>query len=151
MRIKTQDRHLLSEAYNKMHENDINLSQSIAIASDCSDCSDCEKTDMVINNLINLNHKSAELVQIMQDITEEGIDIEQWVSEKIAIAAYSLGSILDYYAKYKSQVAGISMDSQEEPEQELEIKTGLKLEPSTLAASFPLKTNMPPMSLTSQL
>lgn len=156
MRIKPKDRHLLSEAYNTLYENTLSSGQSvqsisITSSSSSSECKDCEKTDMVLNNLVNLNHKSAELVQIIQNVTEEGADIEQWVSEKIAIAAYSLGSILDYYAKYKTQVAGISMGDQEEEEQDVGIKTGLRLEPSTMAASFPLKTNMPPMSLTSQL
>lgn len=94
MRIKTKDRYSIAEAYTKVQECECQ-SQSHQ--------SSPERTDMVLNNLVNLNNKAAELVSCIQIAVDSGEDIDEWVSEKIAVAANMIGTINDYYAKFKQQ------------------------------------------------
>ena len=89
-----------------------------------------ERVDMILNNLVLLNNKTAELVNSIQTAVDSGEGVEEWVSEKIAVAASMIGSINDFYAKFKHSPS-----------------TGLNLQPSTMAASFPANTNMPPVTL----
>lgn len=98
MRIKTNDRFSLAEAYNKVQECEC---QHMAAQTNAANSSD-ERTDMVLNNLVNLNNKAAELVSTIQTAVDSGEGIDEWVSEKIAVAASMIGSINDYYTKFKT-------------------------------------------------
>lgn len=84
--------------------------------------------DMVLNNIVNINNKAAELVKNIQNALQAGEGIEEWVSEKIAVAAHLVGTISDYYMKYKDGLPINSINT-----------TGLQLQPSTIAANFPVK------------
>ncbi len=123
MRIKNNDRYNLIEAYNLVRECECQHA-----AQEVSE----DRIEMIINNLVVLNNKTAELVKSIQTSVDSGEEIEQWVSEKIAVAADMIGNITDYYAKFSTQGQG---------------QTGLNLQPSTMAASFPLNTNMPPVTI----
>jgi hypothetical protein len=106
MRIKTKDRYSIAEAYTKVQECECQAQ---------SQQSSPERTDMILNNLVNLNNKAAELVSSIQRAVDSGEDVDEWVSEKIAVAANMIGTINDYYAKYKQQpnvnAAPVSMSS----------------------------------------
>ena len=64
--------------------------------------SDDERIDMILNNLVLLNNKTAELVSSIQTAVESGEGVDEWVSEKIAVATSMIGNINDYYAKFKN-------------------------------------------------
>lgn len=84
--------------------------------------------EMVMTNLVNINNKAAELVKNMQRALETGVGVEEWVSEKIAVAHSMISTISDYYMKYTDNLPINSINS-----------TGLQLQPSTIAANFPVK------------
>ena len=128
MYIRNTDRYSLVEAYNAVKECEC---QHAAAMKDVEDSSE-ERIDMILNNLVVLNNKTAELVTSIQSSIDSGENVDQWVSEKIAVAASMIGSIADYYAKYSTPATN---------------PTGLNLQPSTVSASFPLKTNMPPVTI----
>ena len=140
MRIKNTDRRTLIEAYNSMKECECQQQGAINQPSQANN----ERVDMIINNLVVLNNKTAELVKYIQTAIDSGEEIEEWVSEKIAVATNSISNINDYYIKYSNpqqqQVASLMGGA-------ASTTTGLNLQPSTLAASFPLKTNMPPVTI----
>lgn len=92
MRIKTKDRYSIAEAYTKVQECECQAQSQQASP---------ERTDMILNNLVNLNNKAAELVSSIQQAVDSGEDIDEWVSEKIAVATNMIGTINDYYAKFK--------------------------------------------------
>jgi hypothetical protein len=125
MYIRNTDRYSLAEAYNAVRDCEC---QHAADMNNIENSAD-ERVDMILNNLVVLNNKTAELVTSIQAALESGEGIDQWVSEKIAVAASMIGAITDYYAKYNTP------------------STGLNLQPSTLAANFPPKTNMPPVTI----
>lgn len=128
MHIRNTDRYNLAEAYNSVRECECSHMAATNAVSNSSE----ERVEMILNNLVNLNNKTAELVQSIQAAVDSGEGIEEWASEKIAVAASMIGSINDYYAKFK---AGSNSSN------------GLNLQPSTMAASFPLKTNMGPVTI----
>ena len=126
MYIRNTDRYNLAEAYNTVRECECQHANNQADIENSSE----ERLDMILNNLVVLNNKTAELVKSIQTATDSGEGVEQWVSEKIAVASSMIGSITDYYAKFNTPQT-----------------TGLNLQPSTMAASFPLNTNMPPVTI----
>lgn len=126
MHIKNTDRYNLAEAYAQVRECECQHANAMQGVQDSSE----ERIDMIINNLVLLNNKTAELVKSIQVSVDSGEGVEEWVSEKIAVAASMIGSINDYYAKYQNAAP-----------------TGLNLQPSTMASSFPLNTNMPAVTL----
>lgn len=93
MHIRNKDRYSIIEAYNTVRECECQHANT----QDNSD----DRIDMILNNLVNLNNKSAELVTTIQTAMDSGEGIEEWVSEKIAVATSMIGSINDYYAKFK--------------------------------------------------
>lgn len=125
MHIKNSDRQSLAEAYRAVVECEC---QHSCNQHDINNSSE-ERIDMILNNLVVLNNKTAELVKLIQTATEGGEGIDEWISEKIAVAASMIGSITDYYAKFNSK------------------NGGLNLEPMTAAINMPVNTNMPPMSI----
>ena len=140
MRIKNTDRRTLVEAYNSIRECEC---QPQGVTSQSSQANS-ERVDMIINNLVVLNNKTADLVKYVQAAIDNGEEIEEWVSEKIAVATNSISNINDYYIKYSNnqqqQIASLMGGPTSNA-------TGLNLQPSTMAASFPLKTNMPPVTI----
>ena len=92
---------------------------------------DEDRIDMILNNLVNINNKSAELVQSLQVASNNGEEVEEWVAEKIAVVNSMIGSINDYYVKYNNTSAATVT--------QLEPTNGLNLQPSTVANSFPIK------------
>lgn len=84
--------------------------------------------EMVMTNLVNINNKAAELVKHMNTALQSGQGVEEWVSEKIAVAHSMISTISDYYQKYADNLPINSINS-----------TGLQLQPSTIAANFPVK------------
>ena len=126
MYIRNTDRYNLAEAYNTVRECECQHANNQADIENSSE----ERLDMILNNLVVLNNKTAELVKSIQTAADNGEGVEQWVSEKIAVASSMIGSITDYYAKFNTPQT-----------------TGLNLQPSTMAASFPLNTNMPPVTI----
>ena len=141
MNIKNQDRYSLVEAYKKVQECDCqqggatslnSISQQVMQAMGVNSSSNEEdRIDMVLNNLVNINNKSAELVQSLQVAANNGEEIEEWVAEKIAVVNSMIGSINDYYVKYNNAAAATVT--------QLEPTNGLNLQPSTVANSFPIK------------
>jgi len=128
MHIRNTDRYSLAEAYNTVKECECQHSNNNANTANSAE----DRTEMILNNLVNLNNKAAELVKSVQMAVDTGEGVEEWVSEKIAVAASMISSINDYYAKFKNDTNSPS---------------GLNLQPSTVATSFPLKTNMPPVTI----
>ena len=96
MRIKNNDRYSLAEAYTKVQECECQAQNQQTSP---------ERTDMILNNLVNLNNKAAELVSSIQQAVDSGEDIDEWVSEKIAVATNMIGTINDYYAKFKQNTS----------------------------------------------
>ena len=141
MNIKNQDRYSLVEAYKKVQECDCqqssaaglnSISQQVMQAMGINSSSNEEdRVNMVLNNLVNINNKSAELVQSLQIASNNGEEIEEWVAEKIAVVNSMIGSINDYYVKYNNTAAASIT--------QLEPTNGLNLQPSTVANSFPIK------------
>jgi len=141
MNIKNQDRYSLFEAYKKVQECDCqqsgatslnSISQQVLQAMGVNNSSNEEdRIDMILNNLVNINNKSAELVQALQVASNNGEDVEEWVAEKIAVVNSMIGSINDYYVKYNNSAAATVT--------QLEPTNGLNLQPSTVATSFPIK------------
>lgn len=127
MHIQNTDRYNLAAAYNLVRECECQHSAAMSNIENSSE----ERVDMILNNLVLLNNKTAELVNTVQIAVDSGEGVEEWVSEKIAVAASMIGNITDYYAKFKQTTQ----------------TTGLNLQPSTMAASFPLNTNMPPVTI----
>jgi hypothetical protein len=152
MGTKNSDRYSLIEAYRNIKECECNQMAAATNPASISGISihsvdsgeEEEKVDMVMNNLININNKTAELVQSMQNALNANENIEQWVSEKLAVVANTIGTIADYYAKYKTVASGGIGSNIQQPT--MPSSASLKLEPMTVATSFPLKTNMPPMT-----
>lgn len=108
MHIKNKDRYLIAEAYNTVKECECNHAAAQNAASNSSE----ERVDMVINNLVNLNNKAAELVRTIQTAVDSGEGIEEWASEKIAVAASMITSINDYYAKFKTdELSTVSLNN----------------------------------------
>ena len=126
MHIRNTDRLNLAEAYTQVRDCECQHANSQQDTENSSE----ERIDMILNNLVLLNNKTAELVTSIQAAVDSGEGVEQWVSEKIAVAASMIGSINDYYAKFQTTAP-----------------TGLNLQPSTMASSFPLNTNMPSVTL----
>lgn len=141
MSIKNQDRYSLVEAYKKVQECDCqqggaaslnSIPQQIMQAMGIGSSNQEEdRVDMILNNLVNINNKSAELVQSLQIASNNGEEIEEWVAEKIAVVNSMIGSINDYYVKYNNTAAATAT--------QLEPTNGLNLQPSTVANSFPIK------------
>jgi len=127
MSIKTTDRFSLAEAYTQVQDCEC---QHAAAQQDINNSSE-ERIDMILNNLVNLNNKAASLVKTIQNAVDSGEDIDEWASEKIAVAASMIGGVSDYFAKFSNSTN----------------TRGLKLEPTTTAINIPLNTNMPPMSI----
>lgn len=130
MYIRNTDRYNLAEAYNTVRECECQH----AMTQNNIQNSDEDRVDMILNNLVVLNNKTAELVSSIQAAVNSGEGIEEWVSEKIAVASSMIGSINDYYAKFGNNAANAA-------------PTGLNLQPSTMAANFPPSTNMPPVTI----
>lgn len=108
MHIKNKDRHLIAEAYNSVRECECNHTAAQNSVNNSSD----ERVEMVINNLVNLNNKAAELVRTIQTAVDSGEGIEEWASEKIAVATSMIGSINDYYAKFKTdELSTVSLNN----------------------------------------
>jgi hypothetical protein len=84
--------------------------------------------EMVMTNLVNINNKAAELVKNMETALQSGEGVEEWVSEKIAVAHSMISTISDYYKKFDNKLPINSINA-----------TGLQLQPSTIAANFPVK------------
>ena len=97
MHIRNKDRYSIIEAYNTVRECECQHTNNQNAVSNNSD----DRIDMILNNLVNLNNKSAELVTTIQAAIDSGEGVEEWVSEKIAVATSMIGSINDYYAKFK--------------------------------------------------
>lgn len=142
MNIKNQDRYSLVEAYKKVQECDCqqqsgvsnlnSMPQQIMQAMGIGTSNQEEdRIDMILNNLVNINNKSAELVQALQVASNNGEEVEEWVAEKIAVVNSMIGSINDYYVKYSNTAAATAP--------QLEPTNGLNLQPSTVANSFPIK------------
>lgn len=134
MHIRNTDRYNLAEAYTSVRECECQHAAATTSTHNSSE----DRVDMILNNLVNLNNKAAELVHTMQDAVNGGEEVEEWVSEKIAVAANMIGTINDYYAKFKNNA---------QPATAMQGSAGLNLQPSTVASSFPLKTNMPPVTI----
>jgi hypothetical protein len=141
MNIKNQDRYSLVEAYKKVQECDCqqggaaslnSIPQQVLRAMGVDTSSNEEdRIDMILNNLVNINNKSAELVQALQVASNNGEEVEEWVAEKIAVVNSMIGSINDYYVKYSNTAATTTT--------QIEPTNGLNLQPSTVANSFPIK------------
>ena len=130
MQYKKTNIRSLSQAYALVQEHGCNCSE-ISLKT-TSDSSSEDKNEMIINNLVNINNKSAEIVQTLNLAFEQEEEIDEWVSEKIAIANHMIGTINDYLIKYKTTSPATALTN-----------TGLQLQPSTISANFPIKTNMP--------
>lgn len=132
----------LSEAYGSIYECGCQDTpplpqQSISVAStpvsiptsgvDQADRS-AQAREMVMTNLVNINNKAAELVKNMETALQSGEGVEEWVSEKIAVAHSMISTISDYYKKFDNNLPIHSINT-----------TGLQLQPSTIAANFPVK------------
>jgi hypothetical protein len=141
MYTRNSDRYSLIEAYNNIRECECQAAMHSPLNASLADDNE-EKIDMVLNNLVNINNKSAELVKSIQNAINANQDIEQWVTEKIAVVADTISNLTDYYVKYKD-VAPASNNTNIQAN--MPSTASLKLEPMTVAASFPLNTNMPPM------
>lgn len=126
MHIKNTDRYSIAEAYTKVQECECQHATSKQNISDSSE----ERIDMILNNLVTLNNKTAELVKSIQSAVDSGEGVDEWASEKIAVAASMIGSVNDYFAKFNNNTF-----------------SKLDLEPSTAAINIPMNTNMPPMSI----
>lgn len=98
MHIKNKDRYLLAEAYTAVRECECQHANNMNDIQNSSE----ERIDMILNNLVLLNNKAAELVGTVQTAIDSGEGIDEWVSEKIAVALSMIGNITDYYAKFKN-------------------------------------------------
>lgn len=108
MHIKNSDRYSLAEAYTAVRECECQHADSMSHLQNSSE----ERVDMILNNLVVLNNKAAELVSTIQVAIDSGEGIDEWVSEKIAVATSMIGSITDYYAKFKqNNVSVLSVGS----------------------------------------
>ena len=106
MYLKNKDRYLLADAYTAVRECECQHNASQTTVNNSAD----ERIDMILNNLVVLNNKTAELVGTVQTAVDSGEGVEQWASEKIAVATSMIGSICDYYAKFKeNEVSTISI------------------------------------------
>jgi len=126
MHIKNIDRYSLAEAYTKVQDCECQHATSQQNITNSSE----ERIDMILNNLVTLNNKTAELVKSIQSAVDSGEGVDEWASEKIAVAASMISSVNDYFAKFNNNTL-----------------SKLNLEPSTAAINIPMKTNMPPMSI----
>lgn len=102
MSLQNKDRYSLAEAYNQVKECECQHADTMKNIQNSSE----ERVDMILNNLVNLNNKAAELVGLIQTSIDAGEGIDEWVSEKIAVATSMIGNINDYYAKYNSAFSG---------------------------------------------